>query len=274
MRVIYVDDESPVIDNFRLTVEGLPQIDTLHFFKKSEEALKWAEENQVDVAFLDIEMPVINGIELAKCLKQVDRNIRIIFVTAFEQYALEAFGVEALGYLLKPYTREEVREVLERAALMRSRPKKKVVIQTIPNFAVLVDGDCVHFGREKPEELLALLTDRGTVGVTAGEAIACLWPERPADENTHALYRTTFYRMMEALKKVGIDDIICIERRKKYIITERVDCDLYRILAGESSLLKNYNGNYMSEYSWAEERNAQLYHMKFSDKNDDGLINR
>ena len=93
MRVIYVDDESPVIDNFRLTVEGLPQIDTLHFFKKSEEALKWAEENQVDVAFLDIEMPVINGIELAKCLKQVYRNIEAIIEVVGIRGLAEKYGI-------------------------------------------------------------------------------------------------------------------------------------------------------------------------------------
>lgn len=57
MRVICVDNENPVLDNFRLTAEGIVEIDTLKLFRKSEDALKWAEDHPVDVAFLDIEMP-------------------------------------------------------------------------------------------------------------------------------------------------------------------------------------------------------------------------
>ena len=102
MRVIYVDDEELLLENFCLTAKELPRIDTLHTFQSGEAALSWAREQPVDVAFLDIEMPVMNGIELARRLKEVDENIRIIFVTAFEQYALQACGVDAVGYLLKP----------------------------------------------------------------------------------------------------------------------------------------------------------------------------
>ena len=68
MKVIYVDDETALLNNFRMTVEGLSMVEELSLFRKGEEALKWAQEHPVDVAFLDIQMPVINGIELAKRL--------------------------------------------------------------------------------------------------------------------------------------------------------------------------------------------------------------
>lgn len=58
MRVICVDDEKALLDNFQLTVEGLDRIDSLHLFSKSEDAIKWTEKNPVDVAFLNVEMPV------------------------------------------------------------------------------------------------------------------------------------------------------------------------------------------------------------------------
>lgn len=67
-------------------------------------------------------------------------------MTAFEQYALDAFGVKALGYILKPYTKEKIGEALETAALMRSRPKKRVEIETIPSFTVHVDGKRLALG--------------------------------------------------------------------------------------------------------------------------------
>ena len=267
MRVICVDDEKPVLENFKSKVKDFLEIKNLELFQSAKAALKWVELNPVDVAFLDMEMPQMSGIELARELKKIDRNIRIIFVTAYDQYAMDAFRVDALGYLLKPYTREEIRHELEKASLMRSKPKKSVKIQTIPDFVVLVDGAPMHFDSMNPEELLALLVDRAEAGVTAGEAIACLWPERTADENTQTLYRVTFHRMMEALKEAGIEHIIGSEGRKRFILTEQVDCDLYRLLSGNINELQNYCGEYMKEYSWAESRNAQLNSIKDAIKN-------
>lgn len=105
MNIIYVDDEKPALDNFCLTVRNFPNIKNLQLFQSGKEALEYARKNQVDAAFLDMEMQEMHGLELAKRLKKVNPNINIVFVTAYEQYALQAFGVDAIGYLLKPYTR-------------------------------------------------------------------------------------------------------------------------------------------------------------------------
>lgn len=262
MRVICVDDERPILENFRSKAKNLAEIESLKLFQSANEAIAWTQENPVDVAFLDMSMAEMNGIELAKRLKKIDSDIRIIFVTAYAQYALEAFHVDAVGYLLKPYTSDEIQHELEKASLVRPHPKKQVEIRTIPDFIVLVDGVPMHFDRAKPEELLALLVDHAGVGLTSGEAIACLWPDRPTDENTLTLYRVTFHRLMEKLKAAGIEHIIGSEGRKRYIHTEQVDCDLYRLLSGNKFDLQNYSGEYMKEYSWAESRNAQLSSLK------------
>ena len=168
MKVICVDDEQPALDTFRLKAKGFPKIESLRLFSDCEEAIRYAGENRIDVAFLDIEMPDMGGIELARELKKKDCNIRIFFMTAFEQYALDAFSVKALGYIMKPYTKAEIGEALETAALMHSRPKKRVEIETIPNFTVRVDGKRLALGGKK-QELLALLVDRGETGLTTGK---------------------------------------------------------------------------------------------------------
>lgn len=259
MYVIYVDDEKPALDNFRLTVQDFPEIKSLQLFRNGEQALEWAKENPVDAAFLDMEMQPIHGIDLAGKLRKIHPYVKIIFVTAYERYALDAFKVDAIGYLLKLYSRQDVRKELKKAECYQPLPEKKVSIQTIPNFIVYANGKRLFLGRTKPEELLALLVDRGNGGLTSGEAIACLWPGRTSDISTQSLYRMTCKRLMDALKEEGIDDIILSEGRKKYIATEKVDCDLYRILAGDLDAGKNYCGEYMREYSWAEVRNAQIY---------------
>lgn len=260
MHIIYVDDEQPAIDNFRLTTAPFQEIRSLHTFRSGREALEFAKKNTVDAAFLDMEMPGIHGLELAKALKAHDPQIRVIFVTAYRQYALEAFGVDASGYLLKPYTAADIRKELAKCAY-RPLPSHRMVIQTIPMLNVTVDGVSLRISGSKPREMLALLIDRGERGFSVGECIACLWPDRAADSNTQSLCRMTWKRLTEALANVGVSDVVYTKDNRRYLKADAVDCDLYRILAGDKQAARTYNGAYLQEYEWAEERNAQLYRM-------------
>lgn len=260
MHVIYVDDEMPAINNFRLTVANFSEIKELNTFQSGEMALEFAKNNTVDVAFLDMEMPGIHGLDLARALKTHDNEIRVVFVTAFGQYALDAFGVDATGYLLKPYTAADIHKELAKCAY-KHLPSHRMVVQTIPTFTASVDGVPLQIAGSKPREMLALLIDCGERGFTMGEAIACLWPDRPADSNTQSLYRMTWKRLAGALENVGMGDLLRRSENRRSIKTDEIDCDLYRILGGDKQAARKYNGEYLAEYEWAEERNAQLYRM-------------
>jgi len=260
MHVIYVDDERPAIENFRFTVAKIEEITSLEMFQDGEEALEYVKKNTVDVAFLDMEMPGIHGLELAKKLKEYDTEIRVVFVTAYGQYALEAFSVDATGYLLKPYTLDDIRKELNKCTY-RKLPSHQVTITTIPTFSLSANGKVVRISASKPKELLALLVDRGDAGITTSEAIAYLWPERPDNASSQSLFRMTYKRLVDVLEDNGIAHIIGSEGTCRFIHTDRVDCDLYRILAGDKQAAKIYGGQYLKEYSWAEDRNGQLYWM-------------
>lgn len=260
MHVIYVDDEMPAINNFRLTVAHFPEIKELTTFQSGEEALEFAKTHTVDAAFLDMEMPGIHGLGLAKALKNHDSEIRVVFVTAFGQYALEAFGVDATGYLLKPYTASDIRKELAKCAY-RHLPSHRMTVQTIPNLSVTVDGVPLSVSGAKPREMLALLIDRAEHGFSMGEAIACLWPERPADASTQSLCRMTWKRLTDALESVGMGDIVYTADNRRHLKTDAIECDLYRILDGDKQAARKYNGEYLGEYEWADERNAQLAKM-------------
>ncbi|MGN1085189.1 MAG: response regulator [Lachnospiraceae bacterium] len=262
MKVIYVDDEVLLLENFRLTAEELGKIDSLETFSRSEDALEWAKNNPVDVAFLDIEMPVINGIELAKRLKAIDENIRIIFVTAFEQYALQAFGVNAIGYLLKPYSAEDIEKELKKASNIKRIPKAEIQIYTMPDFAVTVGGKPLKLGQTKQEELLALLVDRGETGITKEDVINCLWFGYSGD----SVYWTTMSRLKAALDEAGIADLILSSGQRKFINMEMADCDLYRMLAGDTAVIERYSGEYMTRFVWAKERRKQLDAIKMKSR--------
>lgn len=206
MKIIYVDDEKPAIDNFRLTVAHFPEIKELHTFQSGEAALDFVKTNTIDAAFLDMEMPGIHGLELAKALKAHDHEIRVVFVTAFGKYALEAFGVDATGYLLKPYTSSDIRKELAKCTY-KHLPSHRVVVETIPSLSVMVDGVPLYISGGKPREMFALLVDCGKNGFTMSEAIACLWPERPADAKTQSLCRMTWKRLADILENAGVAHI-------------------------------------------------------------------
>ena len=259
MKIIYVDDEELARLNFRIVAEPLGEVDELHLFDDAQSALEWVRSNDVNVAFLDLELDDdMGGMELARRLQQLRPSIVVVFVTAYSQHALEAFGVGAIGYVLKPYTYEDIRRELAKAARIRPIRSSRVYIQTIPSFQVEVDGTALELPGGKVCELLALLVDRAGAGVSTGEAIACLWPDRPNDRNTATLMRMTAKRLMDALRKAGIEQIIGVGKRKKWMIRDMVDCDLYRILDGEPHAADCYDGEYLREYSWAEVTNAHL----------------
>ena len=105
MKIIAVDDEQVSLgllcaDEIRKVV---PQ-DELVTFRLPQEALEYAKSNSFDVAFFDIEMPGMNGIELAKKIKQLQPRTNFIFVTAYTKYTLDAVQLHSSGYLLKPVT--------------------------------------------------------------------------------------------------------------------------------------------------------------------------
>lgn len=260
MKLIYVDDEKPALDNFRLTTVKFTEISSLNLFQSGEEALEFAEKNTVDVAFLDMEMPGIHGLDLARKLRRCDPNIRIIFVTAYSQFAMEAWEMDANGYLLKPYTAADIRKELAKC-IYRPLPSRKIVIQTIPSLAVTVNGVPLNISGAKPREMLAFLVDRGNLGFTTGEGIACLWPDRVNDAGTQSLLRMTYKRLADTLEAVGAGHILSTRENRRVLNVEEVDCDLYRILDGDEQAAKAYHGQYLQEYSWAEERNSQLYWM-------------
>lgn len=260
MRIIYVDDEKIQLENFRMTTEGMDGISSLQLFTDSLDAYKWAQEHTIDVAFLDIEMPRMDGIELAGKLREINRRICIVFVTAYEKYALDSFEVRPMGYLLKPYSRKEIETEIENACfVLNGNLKKRVSITTMPDLLVRINGKDVFQGHGKPEELFALLVDRGRGGVTKGDAVACLWDGKIVSSST---YGTCLYRLKNILEEAGASNLLIAKGNTRYLNLDLVDCDLYRMLSGEKEAIAAYSGMYLRRYSWAEERIGQLNEIK------------
>ena len=261
MRIIYVDDERPALDNFKFTVEKFDDITSLEMFQEGVRALEYAASEPVDIAFLDMQMPGIHGLDLAVKLHEIDKDMRIVFVTAYSEYALDAWDVDASGYLLKPYSAEDIRKQLDK--LPGKEKEKSIVIETMPSLSVVAYGEVVKLRGAKVRELFALLVDRGNSGLTAREGISYLWPDSGDEPKTQSLFRVTFKRLADILNEADAGEILMTSENRRYLKTDMVDCDLYRILAGDKQAAKKYGGAYLQEYSWSEERNAQLHNMLY-----------
>lgn len=115
LKAYIVDDESLARKGLALRLEPFSQVQVIGESGNSREALQQIIALKPDVLFVDIQMPGLNGFELlAELQKQLDNLPAVVFVTAFDQYAIRAFEVRALDYLLKPVDEIRLRETLER----------------------------------------------------------------------------------------------------------------------------------------------------------------
>ena len=254
MKTILVDDELWSMLQFRAQCEDNPEIELVGEFDTAAAALRFAQTSQAEFALLDIEMPDMNGVELAKRLREINPDVIIVFLTGHKQYLEEFINMKADYYVFKPYTGEDVQDVLDRVKLLSGRFRKRVYFRTFGEFMMFLDDRPFTFKREKPRELLALLVDRRGAALSAKEAMEIIWPEKEGGDTS--LFRMTMSRLREELKQAGIEEIVKSSSKGKYLDISLVDCDLYELL--EKKNWQNYNREYMSNYSWAEDTLADL----------------
>ena len=249
MIAITVDDERPMLAALTAAVSASPDISSVTEFATCSAALEWAENNPVDVAFLDISMRGMGGLKLAEKIVELHPNCRIIFCTGYPQYALDAIQLHVSGYLLKPITVEEVQKELDYIKGRKAK-EKLLSVQCFGSFQVMAQGRPLNFKRSKSKELLAVLIDRKGAGVTAKEICAVMWPEDGNDsKNINYLYQL-FSDLRHALELAGAADILLQNGYAYAVDVERIDCDYYSCL---HTGRPEFHGEYMLQYSWAED---------------------
>jgi DNA-binding LytR/AlgR family response regulator len=112
---LVVDDEAPALDELSYLLRSMPAVSVVDVAISSSDALRYLQERPYDIVFLDIRMPSLNGIELANVLGRFATPPAIVFVTAYEEYAVSAFEIGACDYLLKPVSAARLRTALSRA---------------------------------------------------------------------------------------------------------------------------------------------------------------
>lgn len=254
MIVMAVDDERFALENLVEAIGRASSDAQIHRFRYPEDALDFAKENHVDVAFLDVEMIGMNGVELAERLKLYHPDINIIFSTGYGHYRDAAFDLHASGYLTKPITPEKVKKELENLRRPIRNPKR-VRIRAFGNFEVYLDGDPISFKYSKTKEMLAYLVDRKGALCTNGEIMAVLFE----DDNGHeAYFRSLRKDLTDILEAAGCSEILSQQRGRIGIVPELVDCDYFNWCSGNRSGSNAFHGEYMTQYSWGEYTNGML----------------
>lgn len=254
MKTILVDDELWSMLQFRDMCVDDPEIELVGEFSSAAEALRFASEHPVEFALLDIEMPEMNGVELARRLRELNPEMIIVFLTGHKQYLEDFIQMKADYYVLKPYTREDVQDIFSRVKLLSGRLRRRVYFHTFGPFMMYVDGRPYGFRREKPRELLALLVDKRGAPLTGREAMRVIWPDK--DSSDTSLFRMTVARLREELDRAGVGDILISTAGGKSLDVSRVDCDMYDFLNGKN--WQAFGGEYLPEYSWGEMTLADL----------------
>ena len=259
LKIIAIDDEPAALNRLHKAIMKVDVDFDIHCFEDPEEALEYisAKNYRPDFAFLDIEMYGLTGIELAKEVKNLSPNTKVIFVTAHSHYALEAFSVRANGYIMKPVTPEKIAEEIAYANSI-VQDVHRVKIRTFGNFEILIDGVPAIFKRSRAKEILAYLVDRHGAACSKKEIAAILWPKEEYSRQRQIYLQTLFKELMRALEENDAQQIIIRNHNSYAIDTTQIYCDCYSFEKGEIDAINAYHGEYMSNYAWAKFRIKSL----------------
>ena len=255
MTIIALDDEKLALDALLDAIREAAPEAQVHGFRSAEEALHFAREHSCDVAFLDVEMTEMDGMELAAQLVAQSPNVNIVFATGYDEYRVGAFAIHASGYLKKPITARKVRTELENLRRPVEEPPR-LTARAFGNFEIYYNGVPLAFQYSRTKELIAYLIDRNSALCTNGEIIAALFED---DDNHDAYLRSLRKDLLDTLSAVGCADVIVQQRGRLGILPQKIACDYFRWLKG-NRLGCEYHGEYMKQYSWAESTAALLDH--------------
>jgi len=255
MNILTADDEPFALQSINDAVrEALPDAEIRGFIRASEAMYEITENGyRPDIAFLDIKMPGIGGLEMARRIREASSKTNVIFVTAYTDYALDALALHPSGYLIKPATAEKVKMEFDNLRYpVKQKTTHRIRIQCFGNFEVFADGKPVSFTYQKTKELLAYLVDRRGAACNTSELCAVLWEDKPDSAELRKYLRKLLSDLSHTLTSAGTEDIFAKSRNSFAIVPDKVDCDYYGMLGRDISAINTYTGEYMTQYSWAE----------------------
>lgn len=261
MYILAVDDERNMLEELVTELQKVFPGAEIYGEREALAAVEWVrhmtEEGQtLEYAFLDIRMGGLNGLEAARQIKTLQPDAKLIFCTAYTEYAFDAVGMFAKGYLLKPVSAEDIVRTLDEMVHDWRKAKndlpRDVRMHTFGHFDIFVDDHPLSFEREKSKELLAYLVDRHGVAVTTEQIAVVLWEDRPYDRTLKNYVATVVRSLRKALSAAGVEDILIKTHNHLSVDITKFKCDAYDYEKWDAVAVNSFRGEYMVNYSWAE----------------------
>jgi two-component system LytT family response regulator len=248
MKIIIVDDEIASLSMFLPNLVDRSDVEYRFFRERPFEAEAYAKNNRIDGAFLDINMPDINGVDLAALLIKDNPAVKIVFITGYvydEKAIQDRLGENLLGFAYKPFDRALLDRYLR--DIFSEAQKPKIVVQTFGSFDFFVNNSPLKFTSSKSKELLALLVAYHGGTLTMDDAVCHLWPEKDVDL-AKKLYRDAVWRLRKTLKNYGILFVVDFGRAQASIDLEGIECDYWNYLEKPDD---SYQGEFLTDYDWS-----------------------
>lgn len=283
MRAILIDDEKPALLQLERLLLADGRVEITGKYTTAREGLDHLTSTETDVVFLDISMPEMNGLESARYIQLIAPDVRIVYITAFSEYALEAFELYAIDYVLKPVHPARLGKTLDRLHQhFMNKLSLKSVYALQPNvlcfgrMQFVLEGDSdkrMKWRTLKALELFACLLHNSGQWMTRDVLLDTIWPLLDAEKAVTHLH-TSVYQVRKLLKERGIEPTVLFEQ-ESYSLggpNLQTDADLFEQKLKEhpvitehnldlmESVAELYRGDYLQEYdyAWAKPRRKRL----------------
>jgi two-component system, LytTR family, response regulator len=278
IRVVLIDDERPALRELEYLLKKDGAFEVVGMFINPLEAVSAIKGLNPQAVFLDIHMPQLKGIDAASQILDRCPFVDVIFVTAYDQYAIEAFELNAMDYVLKPISQKRFAKTLNRIKEGNSRSErqlagKKLRIHCLGEFQIGWEGqEPIKWRSEKTRELFAYLLHHAGREVTKEKILEAVWNDVDKIRAMHQLHNGIYY-IRKTLEQYGIEEsrlsvgggywLKLGEVEMDYLLLKR---DFQSISNGEYNLetlektAALYGGDYLEgfDWLWADPERSQL----------------
>lgn len=258
VRAIVVEDNSLMSEVFFSMTKNIDDLSVEGIFTNAEDVIEFTKSHQYEIAFLDIELPGINGVECAKKLREKMPKLLIVFITAHDNYIRESNQMGGDDYLVKPYSEAAIQATMEKMRFLVKRQKKNVYVEMFGRFVIKKDNIPIPL-RGKTKEILALILVKRGKEISNEEIYSIIWENREYSNENMKVYYNALKRLKDNLKKYNIENIIISTTRGQMANMDMFDCDYYLWLEHRNDNQEQFEGEFLTEYTWGEYILPQIY---------------
>lgn len=267
MKAIIISDDVLSFRKVIKSIDANEEIKIIESFTLLSDLEAYVFSHEIDVIFVDTTSKKEEKINFIQKIRHCNEKIYIVLISDSKEDSYVAYGLNAIGFLLKPYEETQVATQIENINKNYPYINKKVTVKTFGNFSVFVNGEPIKFTLAKSREILAYLINLQGTEINWPTLAAEVFDEDLYDSKTYARLHKAVERLRKILKEHGIEDILISKKGYLAIDVNKVDCDLYRFIEGDQTARASYYGELMKEYSWAEGRASYLDWMLKNENN-------